>query len=156
RIRAMVLVTPALRVKLYVPLARPALRLFQRLRGGRPTFVQSYVRGRLLTHDAEQARAYDTDPLVTRSVAVNVLLGLHDAARRVLRDAPAIRTPTLVLSAGADWVVGTSPQARLFRQLGAAVKRMRVFPGMYHDLLHETDRAEVFAEIRRFVVEAGH
>src|SRR5262245_2128017 len=52
RVRAMVLVTPALGVRLYVPLALPSLRFLQRLRRGRPTFVQSYVRGRLLTHDA--------------------------------------------------------------------------------------------------------
>src|SRR5690242_3815202 len=51
-IRAMVLATPAFRVKLYVPFALPALRL-RMLFGGRPS-IKSYVRPRMLTHDAEQ------------------------------------------------------------------------------------------------------
>jgi alpha-beta hydrolase superfamily lysophospholipase/SAM-dependent methyltransferase len=153
RVRAMVFVTPALRVRLYVPLALPGLRLLGRLRGERPTFVQSYVRGRLLTHDGAQARAYDTDPLITRAVAVNVLVGLHDTARRLIEDAPAIRTPTLVLAAGSDWVVAREAQERLFRRLGSSVKRMHVLPGLYHDLLHETRREAVTDEVRGFVRE---
>ena len=68
-------------------------------------FVSSYVKGRMLTHDEEQARRYDEDPLISRTIAVNVLLGLHDTATRLIADAGAIRTPTLVLAGGSDWVV---------------------------------------------------
>ena len=150
RIRALVLVTPAFRVKLYVPLAVPGLRLRRALRKGRPAFVQSYVRGRLLTHDPHQARAYDRDPLIARAVAVDVLLGLHDTAARLVADATAIRIPTLLLAAGRDWVVARRPQARFFRRLGSPVKEMVVFPGLHHDLLHEAHREPVLERIRRF------
>src|SRR5438067_8274638 len=50
-IRGMVLLAPAFDVKLYVPLAIPALRLKQALLG--PGHVKSYVRSRVLTHDPE-------------------------------------------------------------------------------------------------------
>src|SRR5687768_9815923 len=43
-IRAMVLVTPALKVKLYVPFARTGLKLLQAMRGDRKSYVQSYVK----------------------------------------------------------------------------------------------------------------
>src|ERR1700676_4531823 len=43
-IRAMILATPALRVKLYMPLAIPGLRLLQRLKRGRKSFIKSYVK----------------------------------------------------------------------------------------------------------------
>ena len=49
KVRALVLASPAFEVKLYVPFARPGLRLLQRLRG--PFFVNSYVKAKLLTHD---------------------------------------------------------------------------------------------------------
>jgi alpha-beta hydrolase superfamily lysophospholipase/SAM-dependent methyltransferase len=152
-IRALVLVTPALRVRLYVPLAIPGLRLLQKLRGARRTFIKSYVRGPMLTHDAEQARIYDADPLIARSIAVNILLDLFDASSRLLADAGAIRTPVLLLSGGADYVVDVGTQKRFFDALSSPVKRMRVFDGMFHDLLHEKDRASVFDEIRRFIEE---
>lgn len=153
-VRAMILATPALRVKLYVPFARPALRLMRRIFPRKPLFVSSYVKGRLLTHDPRQARRYDADPLISRQIAVNVLLGLHDTATRLIADAGAIRTPALVLAGGADWVVSLAAERKFFDRLGSAEKRMRVFDGMYHDILHEKDRHEVIAEIRRFVCDA--
>ena len=153
-IRAMVLVTPAMRVKLYVPFARTGLRLMQSLIRRKTMFVSSYVKGHMLTHDAEQARRYNADPLISRTIAVNVLLGLHDTATRLMADAAAIQTPALVLAGGADWVVNLSAERKFFDRLGSHVKRMRVFDGMYHDILHERDRRAVLDEIKDFVLSA--
>ena len=153
-VRAMVLVTPALKVKLYVPFARTGLAMLQKMRGDKKSYVQSYVKPTMLTHDAEQAKRYADDPLITRSIAVNVLLDLYETAERVSSDAGAIRVPALVLSGGSDWVVDVGEQQRFFDRLGSQKKRMRIFDGMYHDLLHEAGRAEVLAEIRTFIEEA--
>lgn len=150
-VRAMVLVTPALRVKLYVPFAKTALRVMQSILRKKRMFVSSYVKGRLLTHDPEQARRYDEDPLISRRIAVNVLLDMDDAARRLIADARAIRTPALLLAGGADWVVDLRTEREFFDRLGSRVKRMHVFDGMYHDILHEKDRRIVLNEIRVFV-----
>jgi len=151
RVRAMVLVTPALRVRLYAPFARTALRITRLLLRRKPMFVSSYIKGRLLTHDGEQARRYDEDPLISRRIAVNVLLGLHDAATRLIADAGAIRTPTLVLAGGSDWVVDLAAEREFFDRLGTNIKRMRVFDGMRHDILHEKDRRTVLNDIRVFI-----
>ncbi len=154
RIRAMVLAAPALAIKLYVPAAIPGLRLLLRMRPGRKTFIKSYVKATMLTHDPEQARRYNEDSLIAREIAANVLVDLHDTAARLIDDAAAIRVPTLLLAAGADWVVKLGPQRKLFDRLGTPIKRMKVFPGMYHDLLHERDRRQVIDEARQFIVEA--
>ncbi len=82
-IRAMVLATAAFRVRLYVPLALPALRLKQKFLG--PGHVKSYVKSRMLTHDREQAARYDADPLIFRQIAVNVLIDLHETGRATAR-----------------------------------------------------------------------
>ena len=153
-IRAMVLLTPALRVKLYVPLAIPGLRLLQAVRGRGKSFVKSYVRSTMLTHDREEASRYDGDPLIARSIAVNMLLDLHDTSTRLLDDAGAIRLPTLLLAAGrSDWVVRLDAQQRFFERLSSPIKQMKVFDGMHHDLLHEVERRTVIDEIGRFVRE---
>jgi len=154
RVRAMILVAPALEIKLYVPLAIPGLRLLLKMRKNRKTFIKSYVKAGMLTHDRRQARRYEEDSLISREIAANVLVDLHDTAARLIDDAGAIRVPTLLLAAGSDWVVKLGPQQRLFERLGAPIKRMRVFPGMYHDLLHEKDRHLVLDETRQFIREA--
>jgi alpha-beta hydrolase superfamily lysophospholipase/ubiquinone/menaquinone biosynthesis C-methylase UbiE len=154
RIRAMILISPALRVKLYVPLAIPGLRLLQKVRGEGKSFVRSYVRSTMLTHDREQARQYDADPLIARSIAVNVLLDLHDTSSRLIDDAGAIRLPTLILAAGkSDWVVRLDAQQKFFERLSSPLKQMQVFDGLHHDILHEVERQKVFAAIRGFIDE---
>lgn len=150
-VRGMILAVPAFRVKLYVPFAIPMLRLKEKLFG--PGYVKSYVKAKMLTHDAAQAAAYDADPLIFRQIAVNVLLDLHDTATRLLADAGAIHTPTLVLGAGADWVVSLPAQRQFFEGLSSPVKEMVVFDEMYHAVFHETGREKLVARIRTFIDE---
>ena len=150
-IRALILATAAFEVKLYIPLAIPGLRLQQNLfRGGR---VKSYVRAKMLTHDPVEAARYEADPLIFRQIAINVLLDLHDTARRLVADAGAIQVPTLMLAAGRDYVVGLEAQREFFHRLSSPLKRMHVFPSMYHAIFHETDREQVIARVREFVFE---
>jgi alpha-beta hydrolase superfamily lysophospholipase/SAM-dependent methyltransferase len=150
-IRAMILATPAFRVRLYVPLAIPSLRLKQKLLG--PSFVKSYVKAKMLTHDPVQAALYKADPLIFRQIAVNVLIDLHDAGTRLLADAGAINVPTLMLSAGRDWVVSLEAQREFFNGLSSPVKRMHVFPPAYHAIFHERERTQVVERAREFIVE---
>lgn len=150
-IRAMILATPAFRVRLYVPLAIPSLRLKEKFVG--PGYVKSYVKAKMLTHDPAQAALYDADPLIFRQIAVNVLIGLHDAGTRLLADAGAIHVPTLMLSAGRDWVVSVKAQRQFFNGLSSSEKRMHVFPAAYHALFHERERAQVADRVRDFVRE---
>jgi SAM-dependent methyltransferase len=150
-VRAMVVATPALRVKLYVPFAVPMLRLKQRLFGH--GYVKSYVKAKMLTHDAEEARLYHADPLIFRQIAVNILLDLHDTSTRLMADAGAIHTPTLLLGAGTDWVVDLKAQKRFFNDLSSPDKEMEVFPDLYHAIFHEAGRKQVVDRIRKFVTE---
>jgi alpha-beta hydrolase superfamily lysophospholipase/SAM-dependent methyltransferase len=152
RIRAMVLAAPALRIRLYVPLAITGLRLLQRIKG--KAFITSYVKSKMLTHDPEQSRLYDEDKLITRNIAVNILLGLHDTATRIMDDAGAITTPTLVLSAGSDWVVKNSAQVTFFNRLSSSMKEHFVYPGFFHGVLYEKDRHLAFEKARAFLMAA--
>src|SRR6266576_5922102 len=144
-IRAMILATAAFHVKLYIPFAIPFLRVL------RPRFVKSYVKSKMLTHDREQAARYDCDPLIFRQIAVNVLLDLHDTAKRSVADAGAIRTPTLMIGAGKDWIVSLSAQRKFFDRLSSVEKRFEVFPEAYHAIFHETNRHDIVDLIGNFV-----
>src|SRR5437764_13756438 len=141
-IRAMILATAAFHVKLYIPFAIPALRLF------RPRFVKSYVKAKMLTHDRNQAERYDADPLIFRQIAVNVLLDLHDTAKRLVTDAGAIQTPTLMIGAEKDWVVSLKAQRKFLDRLSSAEKRFEIFPAPYHAIFHETNRRRVVDLVR--------
>jgi alpha-beta hydrolase superfamily lysophospholipase/SAM-dependent methyltransferase len=150
-IRGLILATPAFRVKLYVPLAVPLLRLRQALLG--PGYVKSYVGSSMLTGDPAQASRYDADPLIFRQIAVNILLDLNDTATRLLDDAGAITVPLLVLAAGSDWVVRTSAQRQFVEGVSSPVKRFELLRGFRHALFHDKDSRLVVERVRDFILE---
>lgn len=150
KIRGLVLASPAFKVKLYVPFARPGLALMRKLRGN--FFVNSYVKAKFLTHDPERIASYGTDPLISRPISVNILLGLYEAADRVVADAAAITLPVQLLISGSDWVVHHAPQHRFFERLTSARKEKHVLPGFFHDTLGERDRKQATDRIRSFVL----
>ncbi|QDT02785.1 Phospholipase YtpA [Rubripirellula lacrimiformis] len=148
-VRAMVLATPALRIKLYVPFAIEALRIWNKLRPG--GFIRSYVRPGMLTHDAAQADAYANDPLISPQIATNVLLDLHDASQRLVDDAAAIHTPTMVWVSGKDYVVDQSLQHRFYDRLASADKRIEVLDDFYHSTFWEAGRDDVIRRTGDFL-----
>ncbi len=150
-IRGMTLASPAFKVKLYVPFARAGLALMHKLRG--VFYVNSYVKAKFLTHDPLRIASYETDPLISRPIAVNILLDLYSYAKRIVADAQAIHVPTQMLVSGNDWVVHRKPQEDFFTNLSSAHKSMEVLDGFFHDTLGEKDRAGAVASIRANVLE---
>ncbi len=149
QIRGMVLVAPALRIKLYVPFALFFIRILNLIKD--KSFISSYIKGRLLTHDKNLAVDYDTDQLITKKIAVNILIDLHDTATRILDDAEAITVPTCILSSGSDMVVRNTPQHELFKKISAVDKEIHIFPGFFHGLFFEKDREKPIGVARNFI-----
>ena len=149
-IRALVLASPAFSVKLYVPLAVPGLKLLYNFKGN--FFVNSYVKPNLLTHDAERARSFTQDPLITRPISVRLLLDLYSVSDRIIKDANAITVPTQLLVSGSDYVVRRKPQQQFYDNLGTPQKECHILPGFFHDTLGEKDRHIALERARRFIL----
>lgn len=149
KIRGMVLASPAFKVKLYVPFARTGLGLMQRIRG--LFYVNSYVKGKFLTHDPERVASFEQDKLITRAIAVNILLDLYKTAERIVSDSAAITLPTQLLISGDDFVVHAKPQKQFYAGLRSSIKEQHILPGFYHDTLGEKDRAMAFDKMKTFI-----
>jgi alpha-beta hydrolase superfamily lysophospholipase len=150
RIKALILATPAFRIKLYIPFAIPLLRWAQKRNVLK--VVPSYVKAKVLTHDPEQIKKYNQDPQITKSISANILLDAHDTSTRIVVDAGAIRVPILLLGAGSDWVVKLSAQKTFFDRLSSGIKEMVVYPKFYHALFHEKERHLPIAKVREFIL----
>ncbi len=150
KVRCLVLASPAFKVKLYVPFAHPGLKLLHAWRGN--FFVNSYVKARFLSHDPERIASFENDSLIARPISVTMLLGLYEAADRIVADAQAIQVPTQLLISGADFVVHRKPQEDFFERLGSLRKEKHLLPGFFHDTLGERDRAHALSRARRFIL----
>ena len=149
KIRALVLGSPAFKVKLYVPFARRAVAAWGKWRGN--FFVNSYVKAKFLTHDPGRVASFNADPLITRAISARILTGLFDVSERVVADAAAITVPVQLFISGSDWVVHHKPQHDFYNRLDNPLNERHVMPGYYHDTFGEKDREHIFARVRSFI-----
>ena len=147
-IRGMILGTPALSIRLYMPFAIPSLKIARTL--GLMSRVSSYVKAQVLTHDKEAQQAYNADPLISNSISTDLLVDTHATGQRLLDDAGAITVPTFVLCAGKDYVVDKQAERQFYEAINTPVKRWQLYPDSYHAIFHETNKADVFADCMDF------
>lgn len=143
-IRGMILGTPALSIRLYMPFAIPSLKVARAL--GLMSRVSSYVKAQVLTHDKDAQQAYNADPLISNSISTDLLIDTHATGQRLLDDAGAITVPTFVLCAGKDYVVDKQAERDFYEAINTTDKRWQLYPDSYHAIFHETNKADVFAD----------
>jgi hypothetical protein len=85
-------------------------------------FVNSYVKPQFLTHDPGRIASYRADPLITRPIAVNILLGLYEAAERVVAGRTGHHAAGAAADLGQRLGGAQKPQHDFFDRLGSAVK----------------------------------
>ncbi|WP_296207397.1 alpha/beta fold hydrolase [Psychrobacter sp. UBA3480] len=147
-IRGMILGTPALSIRLYLPFAIPSLKVARTL--GLMSRVSSYVKAQVLTHDKDAQQAYNADPLISNSISTDLLIDTHATGQRLLDDAGAITVPTFVLCAGKDYVVDKQAERTFYEAINTPTKRWQLYPDSYHAIFHETNKADVFADCIEF------
>jgi acylglycerol lipase len=88
------------------------------------------------------------DPLVYQEPApartAREVLGAIDRIQEHMED---LKVPVLILHGGADKVTPPDGSRALYRRARAEDKTLRIYDGLYHDLLHEPERAQVTGDV---------
>ncbi|MCC2636939.1 MAG: Lysophospholipase [Moraxellaceae bacterium] len=89
------------------------------------------------------------EPYVTRSsVAAVYVTALGQGAARIRDNLAAVREPFIVLQGDKDYLVSTPGSGTaLMENAGSTDKTRKVYPGMSHCTLHDTNRGAVWADI---------
>jgi len=149
KISGMALIAPAFEIKLYIPFAKPCLDIALKFK---PEInITSYVKSKFLTHDIIEQKKYDADPLINPSIPAKQLTTLLDTGKRIVADAAMITIPTLVLSAGKDYVVSSKKQGDFYANLSSPLKRYVEFDDFYHGMLYEKNAQSAIDEIAQFI-----
>ncbi|MGY4689155.1 alpha/beta hydrolase [Salibacterium sp. K-3] len=112
----------------------------------------SGVTAERLTRDSDTRAAYRQDDLIVSTVTLRWYKELTKAVKQ--SQLYTDRYPdvsTLVMQAGQDYVVDASAVRRWFSQLGISDCAYREWKGLYHELLQEPEREEVFRFMMHFV-----
>ncbi len=109
------------------------------------------VRARDLSHDQDWVTGYLSDPLVHDRITPRLFAEASAAMGLALQRADRLTTPLLFLLPGSDRICDSNRAAAFVRAFHHAEVTVRAFPGLYHDLLGEIERAEVREEIRSWI-----
>ena len=106
-----------------------------------------------LSHDPRVVEAYRTDPDVHNRITPRLFVTASVAMGLVLQRADRLRAPVLFLIPESDRVVDSQRALQLARMLPASLTTIRTYPGMYHEVLNETDRHRPLGDIRNWITE---
>ena len=73
------------------------------------------------------------------------------AVDEVHRRAPALRLPLLVLHGSEDTLAPPDSSRRLYEEASSTDKQRIVYPGMYHEIFNEVDRARVLGDLTDWI-----
>jgi alpha-beta hydrolase superfamily lysophospholipase len=141
-----VLTSPFLRNRMRIPpykklLARAINPLLPWLR------LRSGLADGMMTSDQAMIADTKADPFVTRVATPRWYFGSLAAQRRVTESASNFRLPLLMLLGSLDPIADLTAAERFFDEAGSADKQLKTYPGLLHELLRESRRQEVLADI---------
>jgi len=102
-----------------------------------------------LSHDPQVVAAYERDQLVHDRITPRAYGEIRREVDIAFARAADIRVPLLVLIPSADRIARPDQMQRFARQLtgNSAAVDIRTFAGMYHEVLNETRRSHVVADV---------
>ncbi len=147
-------------------LSAPAVRLWQDVGWAARAFSHMASRflpklrtlplaAQYISRDLAVVQAYEQDPLVYRAgLRLRTVDELLRATQRVRVGAANIRVPLLILQGTGDRLVQPRGAIELYERASSADKTLRLYEGLYHELLNEPEREQVLADIMAWL--EGH
>jgi len=153
-----ILSAPSIRGRRSVP------RIVQALLGLIGRFLPRVRLGKLdsalVSRDPEVVARYDGDPLVYRGgMATGTLRAMVAAGREIARDMERFSLPVLLVHGTEDGLTDPEGSRELFERASTPDKQLKLYTGLFHEIMNEPEQAEVLSDIARWldahVAEAG-
>lgn len=149
-VRGLVLTSPNFGISIHVPAWRHALAIVVSVLA--PDFTQdTHVDSRFLTHDLSVFEQNKLDRLNHHLISPGLYREMIRQVARKNEIAEQLTLPALVLQAGDDRVVSKRATEIFFEHLASKDKRLEIFPGLYHEILNETCRRDIYAKIAAWI-----
>jgi alpha-beta hydrolase superfamily lysophospholipase len=99
-----------------------------------------------ISHDPAVVAAYLADPCVKGKITPRLLVGVLDAGQWALAHAAELAVPLLILHGDADQITAHGASRR-FAEAAGPLATFRSWPGGFHELHNEPEKAEVLKVI---------
>ena len=105
----------------------------------------------VLSRDENVGLAYAADPLVHRVVSAKWFAEATRAMEDVVRRAPEMTLPVLIMHGTEDKLASYEATARLYPSIGSKDKEFVTYTGYYHELFNEPEKQEVFTKVTDWI-----
>ncbi len=111
-----------------------------------------YVPNALFSRDAKVVEEMDRDPLIDqRKLPARLAVEFLGAMTEIRARESEITLPFLVMHGTGDRLTNPEGSKDLHRRASSTDKTLKLYPDLYHDLLHEPEQAAVMQEILRWL-----
>jgi alpha-beta hydrolase superfamily lysophospholipase len=123
----------------------PVLKVLNRVAPKTPILR---LKSATISRDPAVVHAYDHDPLIYRGrLRARILHDLIFEAKRMIAQLHQVRLPVLILHGGADALVNPRGSQAIHKHIGSKDKTLKIYPGLFHEILNEPEREEVLSDI---------
>jgi acylglycerol lipase len=135
-----------------VPAPDFALAVFKGLSHVAPHAHILHLKNEDFSRDPKVVEAMNADPLIAHETQpTQTLAEMVRADERLKNDFPKITLPVLILHGTADKATRPSGSQLFFDTAGSKDKTLKMYNGMFHDLLNDVDKEVVMSDITRWI-----
>ena len=100
-----------------------------------------------LSHDPTIGPAYEDDPLVNSKIGPRLSTEIVVAQERTRQQAGRLKMPLYLMQGGADPITDPEASRAFYQDASSSDKTLKIYDGLYHELLNEVERDEILAGI---------
>jgi len=101
-----------------------------------------------ISKDPRVVDAYDTDPLNYRGgILARTGAELLNSTKKISAHASAISLPILIMHGTSDKLADVSGSEMLFEKVASKDKTLKLYDGLFHEILNEPEQEQVKADI---------
>jgi alpha-beta hydrolase superfamily lysophospholipase len=105
-----------------------------------------------VSRDPQVVAAYESDPLVHHGkLPAGIGRALIEVGETMPRRAPALTAPLLIVHGEADKLIPVRGSERLMEHVGSRDAHLKVYPGLYHEVFNEPERAVVLDDVASWI-----
>ncbi len=112
------------------------------------------INPKYLSHREDVVNAYIRDPLVIKNPTVRLVYELVKASREFWKYVNRIEAPILLLHSSEDKVVPPEASKKVFELVRSKVKDIRMYDGLYHEILNEVNWRDVLRDVINWLSKA--
>ena len=110
--------------------------------------------GRYISRDPAVVAQFRDDPLVFHGrFPVRTGAEILRAGRLARSELEQVRAPLLIMHGTADRVATVEASEELYKRAAATDKTLRLYPGLYHEVLNEPEKEQVRGDLVRWIEE---